>query len=311
MWVLVAGVGLLVIFWLLGGGIQKIIGSAGSFSLSIPNLLSGTSSFASFQLPFAPSVYPQIPSAYSGTDSSGGGNTYQPYQPAGTLQNGAQSPYAGEIVMTQGAAVAQSANAQYLEISAMPGISSVDIAGWTLQSALSGALATIPEAASPFMMGRVNTVSNVLLSGGGVAYVVTGSSPVGVSFSENMCTGYLGTLQPFVPALPLKCPSPLSEIPDTAANEARLGASCFSYLSQLPPCSFPAKPPQNLSSACISEIQTKLSYNGCLATHQSDPGFFTNSWRLYLAQGRSLWGVQHDVIRLLDGSGRVVSVLNY
>ncbi len=213
--------------------------------------------------------------------------------------------------MAQGAAIAQSPSAQYIEISAAPGISGIDIAGWTLQSALSGALATIPEAASPFISGRVNTVGSVVLSGRGLAYVVTGSSPIGTSFSENMCTGYLGTLQPFVPGLQSKCPSPLTEIPDTPANESRLGAACFSYMAQLPPCMFPSQPPQNLSSACISEMQTRLSYNGCLAAHQNDSGFSQNSWRLYLARGKSLWGVQHDVIRLLDGNGRVVSVLNY
>ena len=308
-WFIVGIVVVLIIFWLLSGGIGKVIHNAGSFSFSFSNLLSSTSTFASFKLPFAP----DIPQIEIDTVTDGAGGTYPSYQQSsgGTVPNGAQSPYAGQAVIAQGAALAQSASAQYIEISVAPGSGSVDIAGWTLQSALSGALATIPQSASPFFLGRVNTVGAATLPPGGVAYVITGPSPVGVSFSENMCTGYLGTLQPFVPPLPLQCPSPSTEIPRTPANEARLGSSCFNYLATLPPCTFPANVPSTLSAACRNEIQTKLSYNGCVAAHLSDAGFAQNSWHIYLAHGKPLWDAQHDVIRLLDGEGRVVSVLNY
>ena len=304
-WVLIAAIVIFVISWFLGGGIQKIVGLAQPATLSISDFVSGSSTLSSFHLPFAPAV----PVAYVG----GGGSTgaYQPYQSPSSLSNGAQSPYAGEVVMAQGAAVAQTPSGQYIEISATPGVSAIDVSGWTLQSSLTGALATLPQAASPFIAGKVNAVEDISLSGSNVAYITTGPSPVGVSFSENRCTGYLGTLQPFVPALAPSCPSPLTEIPDTPANESRLGSSCFTYLSQLPPCTFPANPPSGLSRACVAEIQAKLSYNGCLAAHEGDSGFFQNSWRLYLAQGRALWGAQHDVIRLLDRDGRVVDVLNY
>ncbi len=305
-WLIVAIVVILIIFWFLGGGVSKLIGNARSFSFSFGNLLTSSSSLTSFHLPFAPDI-PQIPAG-----GEVNGPLYQEYGGVGaSVPNGAQSPYAGQIVIAQNAAIAQSASAQYIQISAAPGGWPIDIAGWKLQSALSGSVATIPQAASPFIVGRVNAVGGISLSGGGIAVVVTGPSPVGVSFLENMCTGYLGTLQPFVPPLPQTCPSAAAEIPRTAANIARLGSSCMDYIAQIPPCTFPSNPPSALSGACRTEIQTKLSYNGCVSAHRDDANFSQNSWRVYLAQGKPLWNAQHDVIRLLDGEGRVVSVLNY
>ena len=160
-------------------------------------------------------------------------------------------------------------------------------------------------------MGRVNAVGEITLAPGGSAIVVTGASPVGVSFQENMCTGYLGTVQPFVPPLVASCPPPSAAIPRTAESEARLGASCFQYLATLPSCTFPQNPPASLSPSCRSEIQTKLSYNGCVNQYKNTSGFASGSWRVYMALGKPLWRVENDIIRLLDGEGRVVDVLKY
>ncbi|HWP61183.1 MAG TPA: hypothetical protein VN495_01130 [Candidatus Paceibacterota bacterium] len=301
-WVIILGVVLLIVFWVLAGGFGDIASKANSLNFSIGNLISGSSTLSSFTLPGAPAM-PQIPIAYESDGSGGSGS--------GAIPNGANSPYAGQVVLAEGAAPTQTPSGQYVIISSSPGAPSIDIAGWTLQSTLTGARATIPQAASPFLVGSVNAVGSVMLRPGGIAYVVTGASPVGASFSENMCTGYLGTLQPFVPALPLSCPSPTSEIPNNAQNQSSLGASCMQYVSQIPPCMFPSGPPSGLSSACVSTIQTRLSYNGCVAAHRNQPGFSHNAWRLYLASGIVLWAAEHDVVRLLDKEGRLVSVINY
>lgn len=304
-----------ILLWFLGGGVSKIIGNAGSFSFSFQNILSGTSSLASFRLPFAPPQLPQIPVA-PGEESSGstdyGQYGEEPSRSAPSAGYGNPSSFAGQVALAQGTAMTQTAAGQYTEIALSPGASSpLTLSGWSLRSALSGVRAYIPEAAALFVMGRVNTVAPVSLSPGAVAIIVTGPSPVGVSFAENMCTSYLGTLQPFVPALPLQCPSPSSEIPRTAANEKRLGATCMDYIASLPPCTFPASPPSTLTFACRSEIQTTLSYNGCMQAHKNTAGFNLNSWRIYLARTKPLWGAQHDVIQLLDGEGNVVNVLTY
>ncbi|HEY4517007.1 MAG TPA: hypothetical protein VJG64_03605 [Candidatus Paceibacterota bacterium] len=312
-YLILATIVIVILLWFLGGGVGKIIGNAGSFSFSFQNILSGSTSLASFKLPFQPPTLPQIPTA-TGDQSPPEYSPYQEYTPTAASEAGYGNPssYAGQVALAQGTATTQTAIGQYIEIALSPGAPTpLTLSGWSLRSALSGVRAYIPEASTVFAMGRVNTVAPVRLSPGAVAIVATGPSPVGVSFAENMCTGYLGTLQPFVPPLPQSCPSPQLQIPRTASNEKRLGSACMDYIQALPPCTFPANPPSSISSACRGEIQTALSYGGCVNAHKNTNAFNLNSWRLYLARTTPLWGAQHDAIQLLDGEGNIVNVLTY
>jgi hypothetical protein len=45
--------------------------------------------------------------------------------------------------------------------------------------------------------------------------------------------------------------------------------------------------------------------------YQYRTDFRKNTWRLFLGVNELLWNNQHDVIRLLDASGRTVDVLVY
>jgi hypothetical protein len=301
-----AMVAALILLWFLGGGVGKVINKANELHFtSIKDLLNPAKGFGTFKLPWqidAPTVSVQ---AVSANDVSGGSYTYSD----NGNSTGSGSSHMGDVTIAQGAAKTQSTMGEYIELRSRG--NAVHISGWSLESAVSGARVYIPQAAFVFVMGRVNTVSDVILGSGDTATIATGPSPVGVSFQENRCTGYLGTLQPFVPALPSNCPAPLTAIPQTAENQSRLGASCFQYLQSLPPCTFPQNPPSGLSAACKAEIQNKLSYNGCVNQFKGVSGFSSGSWRLYLARGKALWGVQHDIIRLLDENGQVVDVLNY
>jgi len=300
----------IILLWVLGGGFNKIYDTARSFHFtSFADLLSAssTNSFAHFRLPWQIDM-PQIPVV--GVSDMAGGTGAPPASSHATFANA--SAYAGQVTISEASARTQSASGEYIELDAAASNGTpLDISGWSLESALSGARAYIPQAAAPFLQGRINPVGDVALAPGGHAIISTGASPVGVSFQENSCIGYLGTLQPFVPALPQSCPSPLLSVPNTPANDATLGSSCFDYLATLPPCTFPAQPPSSVSAACLSTIQNTLSYNGCVAQHQNDPGFSRAAWRLYLAHGSPLWQGQHDVIRLLDAQGHVVDVLQY
>lgn len=305
----------IILLWFVGGGIGLIKMQAGSLHFtSVGDFIASLSSTSTpFHFPWE-ITGPQITLP---TIEDAPGNTL-PVAPPDSPASGAPpnygnpSPHAGKITIHGGAAKTQTASGQYLELRAAPGNGvGISISGWSLRSALTGKRAYIPEASPLFVMGRINTVGSAALAPGGVALIVTGPSPVGVSLRENMCTGYLGTVQSFVPPLPSECPAPLAAIPRTSANESRLGASCFQYLSSLPPCTFPANPPSSLSAACRAEIQNTLSYNGCVSQNKNGSGFLRNSWRLYLAQGAPLWDAEHDIIRLLDGEGRVVNAFNY
>ena len=300
----------IVLLWFLGGGIQKIIKTGNSFHfLTFADLLNASSSLANFQLPYAPPTPTIAVSPVAMPGDQGYSASDQNAADHSAFANA--SPYAGKVYLEEAAARTQTANGEYVVIAAQGTDAPVDISGWSLESALSGVRAYIPQAAPQFSQGIINTVADVQLPPGAEALVVTGSSPVGVSFRENACTGYLGTLQPFTPALDRTCPAPLNAIPRTDASIARLGADCFAYLSQLPSCTFPAAPPPSLSNECRLQVQTSLSYNGCVYQFKNDASFKKNSWRLYLAQGAPLWGAEHEVIRLLDRQGQVVDVINY
>ena len=301
----IAAVVLLIILWFVGGGLGKIVEKAREFQFgSMSEALSLSNAFANFRLPWQIEM-PTI-SVERVSDNGVSSGTSRGLPPG----SGTPSPYAGQVSMREAAVRTQSASGQYIELQSTSG-DTLKISGWSLESIVSGARGLIPEATSLYIMGRVNTVGEVTLSPGGSAVVVTGASPVGVSFQENMCTGYLGTVQPFVPPLESKCPSPSTAIPRTVESEAHLGASCFQYLATLPPCTFPRNPPAALSPACRSEIQTTLSYNGCVNQYKDTSGFASGSWRVYMALGKPLWRVENDIIRLLDGEGRVVDVLKY
>jgi len=147
---------------------------------------------------------------------------------------------------------------------------------------------------------------------GASAIITTGLSPVGVSFEDNICSGYLGQLQTFFPTLSSSCTAPSDALPQTAQNLKTYGASCLDYINNLPAFEFPGPNlPSDLSQACRTFVATTLSYNGCVAMNRTQSTFELPSWRLYLAMRAPLWNHTHDIIRLLDNQGRVVDVLQY
>src|SRR3989344_2077555 len=105
------------------------------------------------------------------------------------------------VTLSQAAATESATAHEYLELDAREGISAVSLTGWSLQSMVSGVRIPIPGAATPFIIGIVNQLPPVVLAPGQTALVVTGASPVGVSFRENRCTGFLEQVQSFDPAL--------------------------------------------------------------------------------------------------------------
>lgn len=288
----------MIVIWLLTGGIAKIQAAAKSFGSPFASEFYGG---GAVQLPWAIPI-PQ------GVDISklvnGAQGSSQSSSQAETLGN--QSPYGNEVTLSTDGASASDPQQEYVVIQNQ-GQSTIDISGWSLQSALSGARAYLPLAASLFEQGQLNAQTGIELAPGGSVIVTTGVSPVGTSLRENECSGYLEQLQQFTPPIETQCPSPS----DTGAQAAQYGQACAEYASSIPFCTFPQTPPSNLSAQCDAYIQTTFSYNGCVATHQNDTNFASNDWRVYLDGSRELWNNNHDTIRLLDLQGETVAVASY
>ncbi len=321
-WLLVGLVLLLIALWLVGGGAMLIAQTARSFINPINFLTGGDTSGAFIRLPWQIDMPVVADLSSLGSSSGEDADTQTPEEYAARYQElsaraaeaqsfGNPSAYADRVSVRAGAASERDPAREYIEIS-VQGDSPVDLTSWSLQSAVSGQRLFIPQAASPLVLGTVNLAEPVYLAPGDAAIVVSGPSPVGVSFRENSCSGYLNELQEFAPALGNECPRAadiLAETPDTLRI---YGPTCFEYVKTIPQCHFPgALLPASLSAPCRTFAANTLSYNGCVQANRYAPSFQGTTWRIYLNSRVELWDNAHDIIRLLDREGHTVDTLTY
>lgn len=306
----------LIALWLIQGGAASVIQVARNFTNPISLLSGGSSEGGFFKLPWQPDELTRGPDISGYVDEVNRQIEQTPPEQSGgtpVTSLGNPSPYAGSVRLSGSAVWESDPRQEYVELTASYTLSApVTISGWSLQSALSGVRVYIPEAAPIFNLGTINNVAPVILISGDSAIVTSGASPVGVSFRENECTGYLGEQQAFTPELSQECPAPSEILPQTAENLQKYGGSCFDYVTGLRSCSFPGTSlPSSLSQACKSFITSNLSYNGCVSTSRAQNSFARPTWRLFLNRTSELWNNSHDAIRLLDTQGRTVDVLTY
>lgn len=315
----------LLILWILNGGIGRVYNGVKNFTFFAT---STESMGAGFTLPWQPDgllpritekdLFPSGGYEMPGTPEAELSALQDEYEriaeEAGTVANvGNPSPSYGKIIISRSYSSPREndVSSEYVALEAVfSNTAPVSLAGWSLRSAVTGAYAPISGAANLFWMGAVNTLDPVSLSPGHTAMISTTVSPVGTSFRENKCTGYLEQFQSFAPSLSLHCPTPSDEVQLSTENLQQLGSDCLSALSYIPTCEFPKDIP-NVTPQCRAHLQTILSYNGCVGRHSSDSDFSENTWRLFAGSPRELWGNTHDAIQLLDAEGRVVDVYVY
>lgn len=317
-WVGIAMVLSLAALWLWQGGYWQIA----KYAEIIPSPLDASSTIGGlYQLPGQPDFF-EVPDTTSAPDEMEyGASDYQ--NPQGALyddnnytQSGQpelnRSPYAGYVDLQIGGADRQNPAEEYMvirasDLAALP----ITVSGWTLRSAYTGTRATIPLAASPFVQGVVNSVQPIVLNAGESVIVSSGISPVGVSFRETTCTGYLEQTQGFSPRLSNACPRPTDLMPRTAENVGRYGSACLDYVERLPQCSYPMLMPNDLSPACRTYLTNTFTYTGCMQSYGRSARTNMNTWRAYYTSGVELWLNQHDTIVLLDSEGRSVATVSY
>lgn len=322
--------------WIISGGPRKLVtDTRASFDATI----SSASEFedAEFRLPWQPvELFPTIDITEALNFSSEGADTayrnayaqsqeeklreleaeYDRLRAGASNQRtfGTPSPHMGKVGIAQDTLGVRASDpkAEYLQIAAnYSNAEAINISGWTIESALSGSRVQIPLATSMFLSGAANQVGAVSLEPGGLAVISSAASPVGISFRENMCSGYLGQFQSFEPPLADECPSPSQVLPLTEENLRLYGDTCFDVIASMSQCRFPQTLPENVFPACRSFLANTLSYNGCVNENKFRSTFQKNMWRLYLASRGELWRNSHDAIRLLDAEGKTVSVFIY
>lgn len=195
---------------------------------------------------------------------------------------------------------------EYIEIIGQ-GETPVDITGWRIVGT-KGVSGTISQGIRLFLAGQINQPNDIYLAKGDRAIVVTGNSPIGVSFKLNACSGYLAQFQAFTPKINKMCPSPLTS--DTLKNKP-LDSTCVSYLGKMTSCATPASAlPKNLSAVCREFVLTHTTYNTCVSDNKNNPDFYANEWRVYLEKGEELFG-SHDTIKFYDKGGSLIGTYEY
>lgn len=305
------------LIWVATGGPLHPIAFTGP-RLAQPGILGGGTYL---QLPRAPfgigGSNVVLPGSSSG-ESSYYGSSYSPgtAQPSSLdgIAFGLPSPYRGIVLLSNYVSNASSSNpnSEYVQLSVTQNASvPIDITGWQLVSEATGKAAIVPRGVEVPTSGIVNAMQNIVLTPGERAIIVSGRSPVGTSFRENKCTGYLSTFQQFSPSLPRNCPAPSDELISFSGAYYVRDATCVEYVNKLPRCEAVLFPPKTISGACKSFVLQYLNYNGCVAAHKNDVDFRGTVWRVYLGLLKPLWRGQHEVVKLWDIDKRTVGAFRY
>lgn len=222
------------------------------------------------------------------------------------------SPYAGKIeIVSQQNGPLSSPGDEYVTIKAkQSNTERITISDWSLMSAVNKRTAYIKQGAEVYEPSGSSQQGPISLSPGDEAVIATKRSPIGISFRLNACTGYLDQFQDYVPQLPHNCTYPDTEA-RTAASSVMNDNACISFLESMNLCRMETAPPPNLSEQCRSFINSRLTYQGCVAAHRNDASFKERSWRVYLGYTEELWRDKREVLVLLDSSGKVVDSFSY
>jgi hypothetical protein len=229
---------------------------------------------------------------------------------------GTPSPYRGLVTISRdpsGPSITDPKQ-EYVELDVSPEAKDgVNITGWELVSVATNYFGRIGEGAKVPTTGNVNPAEPIILDPGDRAIVSTGISPIGVSFRENECTGYIGQYQQFSPALENNCPNALDEFNRYYSVAGALkDDNCYNAVRNIPRCTTPSDTITGLSNGCFALIDNYLSYNGCVAAHRNDVDFATETtWRVYLGQKTALWKTSRDGIKLVDAQGKTVDLFTY
>lgn len=303
------------LLWVATGGPSHPLAFSGP-ALAQPQELGGGSYLSLPRAPFATGgTDVHLPGS---SDGSSVGGTYTITPSKTTLSGvsfGTPSSYRDTITLNHYISGAGSADPNQesftISVSQNAGVP-VDLSGWTIKSEATGNAAVIPQGTETPTSGIINPVQDIVLLPGQQATISSGRSPIGASFRENVCIGYFGQFQKFSPSLPQNCPAPKSELAAHYGDASYVrDSSCVDYVNTLSRCQAVLSPPTTVSGTCQSFLVKYLNYNGCVDAHKNDADFLGSSWRVYLGRTAPLFRSTHEVVKLIDKSGKTVDAFSY
>jgi hypothetical protein len=192
----------------------------------------------------------------------------------------------------------------YVRISVNDLDAPIFLSGWSLENERKER-AEIGLGTEFFSMESVPHLEKIRVASGTSLLVSFSASPVGVSFRENACSGYLRGTDPFVPPVEDGCPD-LSEYPEWKS----LDGTCQLLIASLPKCRvISPEHAGDMSSACGSFLRTKASYPSCMA--RVGDGSMRPLWRIFISGRETFITESGGVVILKDDRGLVVDSLPY
>lgn len=236
---------------------------------------------------------------------------------------GTRSPYYGQVRISLGNVSSTDPDREYIIIQALSSATEpITITGWRVQSVATDYGATIGLGSSLPETTTVRDSEKIVLNPGERAYLITGTSPVGGSFRESKCTGYLEETATFYPSLNNRCPTASDEFDRYFAGNQYKDQACYTLIRNTRSCTTP-KEESGISRNCLSLIDSRLTYPGCVASHKYDAYFNSGTWRIYLGRTEitrthtkksiygELWKTSREGIKLLDANGLTVDLYTY
>lgn len=202
------------------------------------------------------------------------------------------------------------ANQEYLSIQTEQNVSEkIHLTGLVIKSAVTGVKVEIGPGVFLYFSGTVNPAQDIFLGPDETAYIITGRSPLGVSFKVNKCLGYLSKNQDFTPYLYSNCPAVRDEPIPKAPNQ--LNDKCLDYIENFPTCTTFTTGELELSPECNNFLIEKTTYIYCVQAHKNDKDFYQPDWRIYLSRDETIWKSKRETIELLDQNGKLIDSVSY
>ena len=227
---------------------------------------------------------------------------------------GERSPYQELVTLRNTQTRTSDFEREYLTLTASRNNErAVNISGWYLESVVTEERAALPDGTRVAKTGRVNPTAPIFLEPGERAFLLTSESPIGVSFLENDCTGYLAEFQDFRPTLTRNCPRVIDEMERYSGVDLD-NDSCYDFVERIRRCEITDEDEvrdADLSGACRNFIIHELDYNACVERHRFDPFFDEGDWYVYLERDEELWRKEREIIRLIDENDRTIAVIEY
>lgn len=311
-WFFVGVFAFIFLIWIATGGPARPLSWTGP-TLAQPEELGGGTYLG---LPRAPFTIGNADVTLPGSSNT---RSYKPFSifgsTVGGIPFGTPSPYRESIRLNGyvSSASSTSARKEYLRFDvATSAPAPITITGWQLASEVTGNAVRIPDGSLAPTLGIVNSRQPIALFPGQRAIVHTGRSPIGVSFRENVCTGYLDEFQAFTPSLPKSCPSALDEFERVYGPYHVRDTTCLDYLKTINRCetvTYVSR--RDASASCRAFALKYLNYNGCVVAHRDDASFAGKTWHIYLGEEESLWRARGEIIKLFDVDMKTVGAFAY